>query len=125
MHLANHTLQKSPIDYDDEAVLGHFDDESKFPGVHRYADSKLATAAYVRRLAALAPTQVIVNHLCPGPVRTGLGRDFGLALRVFVTVFKRLAGRSLQNGGRAVVFAAAVAGPETNGKFLANNKVHP
>lgn len=120
--ITQNTLSKKPIS-STETVLGHFDDEAKFSSWYRYADTKLAVNAQVRRLAKLAPSEVIVNNICPGLVRTGLDKNLPIPFKLFMSVVRRAAGRTVQEGARTLIYASAVAGPETNGKFLQNNKI--
>ena len=55
------------------------------------------------------------------------GFDRGLPLWVKVPVFfvRKVRARSLEVGGRILVYASVVAGPETHGKFLHHNKIEP
>ena len=106
--------------------MGHFDDEANFNKYFRYADTKLAVNAYVRRLAMLAPSEVIVNNVCPGLVHTGgLDRNLPTILRLIMTAVRKIVGRSVEEGSRTLIYASAVAGTESNGKFLQNNKIDP
>jgi retinol dehydrogenase-14 len=123
-HISQNTLTKSPIPAS-STVLGHFDDQTKSSKMFRYADTKLAVNAYVRRLAALAPTEVIVNNLCPGMVQTGLDKNLPFPLSVIMPLVKKIVGRTVQEGARTLIYASAVASEETNGKFLQNNRVDP
>lgn len=123
-HIGQNTLTKSPIPAS-SPILGHFDDETKFSKMFRYADTKLAVNAYVRRLATLAPSEVIVNNLCPGLVQTGLDKNLPLPLRLIMPLVRKTVGRTVQEGARTLIYASAVASEETNGKFLQNNKVDP
>jgi NAD(P)-dependent dehydrogenase (short-subunit alcohol dehydrogenase family) len=107
-----------------DSILDYFDDKASF-GIRRYADSKLAASAYTRRLAELAPSEVIVNNLCPGLVQTGLDKNLPGVLRVIMGFVRKSAARTVQEGGRTLIHAAVVAGQETNGKFLRNNRVDP
>ena len=40
-------------------------------------------------------------------------------------VFRRIASRNVQEGGRKLVYAVAVADQDTHGKFIQHNKVNP
>lgn len=106
-------------------VLGHFDDEFNFNKYFRYADTKTVVNAYVRRLAALAPSEVIVNNPCPGLVQTGFDKNLPFYLRLPMAVVRRSTGRTVEEGARTLVYASVVAGSDTNGKFLQHNKVDP
>ena len=106
--------------------MGHFDNEANFNRYYRYADTKLVVNAYVRRLAMLAPSEVIVNNACPGLVHTGgLDRNLPTILRLIMTTVRKTMGRSVEEGSRTLIYASAVVGSDTNGKFLQNNKIDP
>lgn len=105
--------------------LKHFDDPEKYPGFARYNDSKLTVNAYVRKLASqVHSSQVVINNLCPGPVKSGFDRTLPLFHRGIMAVFRFFVARSIETGARCLVHAAAVAGPETHGKFLLDNQIH-
>ncbi|KAL6902586.1 NAD(P)-binding protein [Trichoderma evansii] len=122
--IKQNTLAKKPI-LPSSTILGHFDDEANFSKYFRYADTKTVVNAYVRRLAALAPSEVIANNPCPGLVQTGLDKNLPFYLRLPMAVARRSMGRTVEEGARTLVYASAVAGPDTNGKFLQHNKVDP
>ncbi|KAL7913117.1 hypothetical protein GGI35DRAFT_274744 [Trichoderma velutinum] len=118
------TLSKKPPS-PNSTILDHFDDEAVYNKYFRYADTKLVVNAYVRRLAALAPSEVIVNNPCPGLVQTGLDKNLPFYLRVPMGLVRKTMARTVEEGARTLIFASVVAGPETNGKFLQHNKVDP
>ncbi|KAL6891180.1 NAD(P)-binding protein [Trichoderma longibrachiatum] len=122
--IMQNTLSKQPIS-PESTVLGHFDDEANFNKLYRYADSKTVVNAYVRRLAALAPSEVIVNNACPGLVRTGIDKNLPFYLKLPMGLIRQSTGRTVEEGARTLVYAAVVAGPETNGKFLQHNQIDP
>jgi retinol dehydrogenase-14 len=118
------TLMKKPVSAS-STVIDHFDDEKNFDKMNRYADSKLVVHAYVRRLATLAPSEVIVNNLCPGPVQTGLDKNLPLYLKAVIRLVRKFTARDIAEGARTIIYASAVVGAETNGKFLRNNVIDP
>ncbi|PNP53756.1 hypothetical protein THARTR1_05880 [Trichoderma harzianum] len=122
--IKQNTLSKKPI-APESSVLGHFDDEATFSKFFRYADTKTVINAYARRLAALAPSEVIVNNPCPGLVQTGLDKNLPFYLRIPMGLVRKSMARTVEEGARTLIFASVVAGPETNGKFLQHNKVDP
>lgn len=117
-------MAKKPV-LPSSTILGHFDDEANFSKYFRYADTKTVVNAYVRRLAALAPSEVIANNPCPGLVQTGLDKNLPFYLRLPMAVARKSMGRTVEEGARTLVYASAVAGPDTNGKFMQHNKVDP
>lgn len=122
--IKQNTLSKKPI-LPGSTILGHFDDESNFSKYFRYADTKTVVNAYVRRLAALAPSEVIANNPCPGLVQTGPDKNLPFYLKAPVALMRRFTGRTVEEGARTLIYASVVAGPDTNGKFLQHNKVDP
>ncbi|KAL7946393.1 hypothetical protein V8C42DRAFT_344242 [Trichoderma barbatum] len=122
--IKQNTLTKKPISAD-RMILGYFDDEANFSKFFRYADTKTVVNAYVRRLAALAPSEVIVNNPCPGLVQTGLDKNLPFYLKLPMEFIRKSAGRTVEEGARTLIYATVVAGPETNGKFLQHNKIDP
>jgi NAD(P)-dependent dehydrogenase (short-subunit alcohol dehydrogenase family) len=94
--------------------------------MRRYSDSKLVLNAFCRRLATIVPSdQVIVNNVCPGMVATDFDRGLPVWLKLIMSVVKQFMARDVAEGGRTLIYASAVAGPETHGKFIQNNKVDP
>lgn len=90
----------------------------------RYPDSKLVVASYIQTLSTkISPSEVIVNDPCPGMVATGFNDNMPSWLRPLLSLYSKFAARDVGEGARALVFATAVAGPETHGKFLQHNKV--
>ncbi|EFX06668.1 short chain dehydrogenase reductase [Grosmannia clavigera kw1407] len=128
-HVLQETLTNDPVRFDaGETVIGHFDDPTHFSRLNRYADTKLCINAHVRKLAALtdSPDLVIVNNVCPGLLHaTHLDDSLPFYLRYPTALARLVAGRSVQQGARTLVYAAVVGGPETNGTFLQQNKIHP
>ena len=122
--ISQNTLDKKPVPAS-TTVLDYFDDPARFDRFRRYADSKLAVNAYVRRLGAIAPSEVIVNNLCPGLVQTGLDKQLPLPLRLIMGLVRKTAGRSVEEGARTLIYASAIASAETNGKFLQSNAIDP
>ena len=82
-------------------------------------------AAYVRKLAAIAPEEVIVNHFCPGMVQTDLDKNLPFLLKKGMVFVRKIFGRTVEEGARTMVYAVAVAGKDSNGKFLQHNAVAP
>ncbi|KAK1250832.1 hypothetical protein MKX07_005387 [Trichoderma sp. CBMAI-0711] len=122
--IMQNTLSKQHLS-SESTVLGHFDDEANFNKLYRYADSKTIVNAYVRRLAALAPSEVVVNNACPGLVQTGIDKNLPFYLKLPMGLLRKSTGRTVEEGARTLIYAAVVAGTETNGKFLQHNQVDP
>lgn len=89
-----------------------------------YADSKLLVNAFVRRLATLvSSSDVVVNNFCPGMVATGFNRNMARWIRVIMKLAHAWGARTVEEGARTLIYATAVVGEETHGKFLANNVI--
>lgn len=120
-----HTLNKIPI-LPNETIFEHFDNREKYDGMRRYFDSKLVLNAFVRKLATIdISDKIIFNNVCPGMVATGLDNTLPSWLRLVMSLVKKVMARTVEEGSRALVYASAVVGPETNGKFIQNNKIDP
>lgn len=116
-------MAKKPIPAS-ETILGHFDDQKVYSGLTRYSDTKLVLNAYVQRLATLIPaSEVIVNNFCPGLVATNIDKSMPIWLKPIMFVYRKFAARDVAEGARTLIYASAVAGPETHGKFLNHNEV--
>jgi NAD(P)-dependent dehydrogenase (short-subunit alcohol dehydrogenase family) len=122
MH-TRHTLTKTPI-LPAETVISHFDDREKYDGMSRYPDSKLLVNAFVRHLATVVSSdEIVANTLCPGMVQTRFDRTLPSPLRAVMFLVRKVMARTVDEGARTLIFASAVAGPETHGKFMQNNLV--
>ncbi|KAM7205920.1 hypothetical protein V8F33_000750 [Rhypophila sp. PSN 637] len=111
----------TPFPAADKALMPILDDRATSTTMGRYADSKLAVAACVRKLGQIAPGEVIVNHLCPGLVQTGLDKNLPFLLKTAMVLMRKAMGRTVEEGARTLVYASALAGPESNGKFIQHN----
>lgn len=119
-----HSLTKKPVATG--TVLEHFDNQIAYSAFARYSDSKLVINAYVRRLGVLvSSSEVIANNVCPGLVATDFDKQLPAWLRYSLFVYRKLAARDVVEGSRTIIYASAVAGPDTHGKFLRNNNVDP
>jgi len=102
----DHTLDKIPIKADG-GVLEHFDDEKNWTSTSRYADSKFLGTVFIEQLARhVDPSKVIVNEVSPGSVRTGFG-DFPAWFRMIFIV----------------LHALGVAGNESHGQYMSDNRI--
>lgn len=120
-----HTLAKNPLT-DSETVIEHYDNKQTYSGLQRYADSKFVVHAFVQRLASVVPSsELIINDPSPGLVATKFDRGLPLWLKPIMSVLRKLMARTVDEGARTIIYAAVVAGQETHGKFLQNNKVDP
>lgn len=139
------------------SILSHYDNPVAYSSIRRYPDSKLFVALFARQLAAhLLPQSLLdgsgsradgvvgsveINTVCPGTVKTGADNGLPWWLRWPMNANRALRGRSVEEGARAVLWAAACsdvlkkAGPEalhvqngmsqgvlsTNGYYVADN----
>lgn len=92
----------------------------------RYQDSKFMVNVLVRGLAKAVGEEnpkVIVNHMCPGLVSTGFDKDLPVWLKPLMYMYRKVSARHVAEGARTLVYATAVEGPESHGKFMANNVI--
>ena len=100
------------------------DNEHKFSGFRTYANSKLFNILFSYELARrLEGTEVTVNALHPGVIRTNLGKDnTNKLIRLLSTIF-RLFMMSSKKGARTTVYLANSPDVENvNGKYFVNRK---
>ena len=96
------------------------DDESKARMGERYPTSKLLEVLVVRQIAPkLEESGVILNMLNPGLCHSELAREGSL----FLAFMKFLLARTTEVGSRTLV-AAAVAGPESHGKYMTDAQIN-
>ncbi|KAK9384517.1 hypothetical protein V1515DRAFT_541833 [Lipomyces mesembrius] len=120
-----HSFGKNPL-LTDESVLHRFDDKMQYKSFRRYSDSKLLVSMFVQELAKHIPQdKVVINHMCPGMVSTSLDANIPQYLKPIVGIVKKLRARTPEEGARILIYAAAVAGPDTHGAFIVNNKIVP
>ncbi|KAL8640152.1 MAG: hypothetical protein Q9226_008779 [Calogaya cf. arnoldii] len=112
-----------------EKIFGKLNEKEGANMGKRYAVTKLMEILIARELAAridqsIKP-KVIVNCLTPGACHSDFDRDLtGFDAFIF-TVGKALLARTTEIGSRTLV-AAAAAGEESHGKYMADSKVsHP
>lgn len=90
--------------------------------MNQYCRSKLLGVLWARELVKREQeSQVIVNMLNPGSVKTDLHRDGNAAIQAFDKLF----GRTSEQAARLVLSAAAVHGANTHGEYLSENRVVP
>lgn len=108
-----------------ELVLEHFDNERNYSSHLRYQNSKLLAAMFTNTLAkCISPYQVIINSVCVGMVQK---KTEGHMYREFEVEGDAIIGlnihnRTLADGARLYLFAAAVHGPETHGTLVVDNQ---
>ncbi|KAI3325551.1 putative carbonyl reductase [Xylariaceae sp. AK1471] len=122
---SSHSLIKKPL-APNESVLQHFDDQKTYNAMTRYQDSKFMVNVLVRGLKKVVGEEnpkVIVNHMCPGLVSTGFDKDLPVWLKPLMFMYRKVSARHVSEGARTLIYATAVEGPESHGKFLANNVI--
>lgn len=116
------SITKKPIP-SDRSVLEYFDDKSKYASMTRYSETKLLVSMFVQSLAnKVSSDKVVVNNFCPGMVMTNFDSHLPLWLKTIMAVVRRIRARSVEEGSRTLIFASAVAGPNTHGEFLSSNE---
>jgi NAD(P)-dependent dehydrogenase (short-subunit alcohol dehydrogenase family) len=117
-----HTLE--PVLSAGASVIDYLDGPSNFDKYKQYPNTKVLVNAFIKHLATIVPTdEVIMNVLCPGVVDTNIFRNFPVLLSVFMFIWRKTFARSVEEGGRASVYAMRVAGKESHGQFLSHNEI--
>ncbi|EOD43395.1 putative short-chain dehydrogenase reductase family protein [Neofusicoccum parvum UCRNP2] len=128
---AFNSLEGNPLP-SSEAILPHYASEEHYSRLRRYADTKLFVAMFVRVFAAHLPKDavVVVNNICPGTVNTGADNALPFWLRVPMNLNRAVRARSVEEGARAVLWAAVASrelageGPGgKNGVYIADNAI--
>lgn len=116
---------KSPVQAN-ETVFGHMDDRSKYLPLKRYADSKLLCAMFLHSVAPrVDKDKVLINMMCPGMVATDMSDNLPFHLRAVANLLKAIRARPVEQGGWLIIHSAAVAGPESHGKFVLDKDIQP
>jgi NAD(P)-dependent dehydrogenase (short-subunit alcohol dehydrogenase family) len=119
------SLEKHPI-LPGETVLGHFDKKENFSAIYTYGNSKLLVSMFIRTLASrVSPNKVTINQVCPGLTRTNGDARAPLYLRVIMGGIRYATARTSEDASNTFVYAAAIAGPESHGKFIKESKSAP
>ncbi|KAJ3526721.1 hypothetical protein NM208_g11050 [Fusarium decemcellulare] len=102
-------------------ALSKKEDNKRLSG-SRYPLTKLLQVYATREMASLFPepeTGVVINVMNPGVCITDLDRNIGGMLKVQIFLGRRLLGRTAEEGSRTLLHAA-VAGPESHGKYVSD-----
>ena len=121
----DHSLKKNPIGAE-ESVLEYFDDKSKYNAISRYPDSKLLASMFLTELASRVDwDKVIINDVSPGMVATNFGNNYPFVVRLLTKVAMKLRAVPAHEGAKTYLYATAVAGEESHGKYLSDNAITP
>ncbi|KAL9636485.1 MAG: hypothetical protein Q9204_002248 [Flavoplaca sp. TL-2023a] len=109
-----------------ESIFGKLNEREGANMGKRYAVTKLMEILIVRELAARidqsTKPRVVINCLTPGACHSDFDRELtGMDLFIFRAI-KFLLARTTEVGSRTLV-AAAAAGEESHGKYMADSKV--
>ena len=110
------------------SVLSVLNDPAKFNAQDRYYTSKLLLTLFFREFVARLPADnaVVVNIVNPGfCYGSELHRTLSGPLGKVFGAMKRAIGRSTEVGARTLVHGAVVAGRESHGHYLSDEKVAP
>ncbi|MCJ1325591.1 hypothetical protein MMC10_002254 [Thelotrema lepadinum] len=117
-NMSLHTLSKNPLE-ENESIAEHFDNKEKYNGLQRYGDTKLLLYAWSMALAQhVSSAKVVINNVCPGLVATGFDANLPFWLKPIMWVVRKLLAKPVEKGGKELIYAAAVAGGESHGKFV-------
>lgn len=118
------TLPKKQPLQPDESVIEHFDEKRNYFKVAHYGNTKLLVSMFVAEMAKRVPKEkVVINHMCPGAVRTGMIDVLPFPLRQIMAIVGYIRSRTPEVGGWIISHAVAVAGPETHGEFLIDKEI--
>jgi NAD(P)-dependent dehydrogenase (short-subunit alcohol dehydrogenase family) len=107
-------------------VLEYLDDKDAYSAATHYGDTKMAVAMFLAELVKrVGSDKVIVNHMCPGMVQTGMSDVLPIGLRQIANVVKAVRGRKIEVGGAILLNAAVVAKEESHGRFLVDMEIAP
>ncbi|CZR53256.1 related to alcohol dehydrogenase homolog Bli-4 [Phialocephala subalpina] len=116
----------SPGKFPQQDILTYWNKAENFNKGTMYAINKLLVQYCVREIAKLAVSpdgtpQVIVNPMCPGMVKSDLGREYktNFLISAGVDAFMNLAMKSTEGGARTLLLAALTTKAE-NGKHFTN-----
>jgi NAD(P)-dependent dehydrogenase (short-subunit alcohol dehydrogenase family) len=108
-----------------EGILKKVNDEKTFSWVAQYSITKLLVMWSMVHIAAkTSPHQVIVVATCPGLCQSTIGRDFSAPLRYPDTLFKKIFGRTCEEGSRTYV-SATLLREEAHGGFWTHDRISP
>lgn len=94
-------------------------------GWKAYCQSKLGNVMFTFALARrLAGTNVRVNAIHPGFVRTGLGKNNGTFAKLFVPFVALFGARSPERGADTIVWLASADEAVLHGEYLYDRKPH-
>ncbi|KAL8718895.1 MAG: hypothetical protein Q9225_004020 [Loekoesia sp. 1 TL-2023] len=110
------------------SVLSVLNEKKNFNPGDRYYTSKLLLTLFFREFVARLPSRndVVINIVSPGfCYGSDLHRSLSGVLGKVFGGTKRVIGRSTEVGARTLTHGAAVAGKETHGCYLSEEKVAP
>ncbi|VUC30981.1 unnamed protein product [Clonostachys rosea] len=124
MGQAFHTPDLGRDNGDQAAILQTYASKESYSAIRRYPDTKLFVSMISRELASSIPDGVIVNNVCPGTVKTGADNNLPFYLRIPMNFNRFLRGRSVEDGARAVFWAArgGLHKDQSNGFYVADNR---
>ncbi len=101
VNVASAAHHRGTINFDN--LEGH----SSYSGRNAYAQSKLANILFTSELARrIAGSGITANALHPGFVRTRIGSNNGLLVRLVIRAMMRTSGISVADGGKTSVYLA-------------------
>jgi NAD(P)-dependent dehydrogenase (short-subunit alcohol dehydrogenase family) len=122
------TLHAKFLQKDKIPLLPALDDPNNFDRGDSYITSKLLAQVFLWSLVDyVSANDVIINLADPAMVRgTNLSRDVqGVGIKIALTIFKIIAGRSPKVGASCYIDAVVNKGKESHGCFLMSWKIHP
>jgi NAD(P)-dependent dehydrogenase (short-subunit alcohol dehydrogenase family) len=109
-----------------ENVLEYMDNPKNFSFTTKYDDSKALCAMFMYQLAPKLNTdKVVLNMICPATVKTAMGSDMPLPIRIYIGITRAIKGRSVEEGTWVILYAALVADASSHGQFLTDMDITP
>lgn len=120
-----HSFKSAPIPVS-TPIFTYLNDQNVFNGSSRYNDTKLLASMWTKLLAEhVESSDVLINCLCPGLVKTNIDKNSPNWKRVLVGFLRTIYARSSDNAAWQLLYAVSLADKTSHGEMLVENKVKP
>ncbi|KAF2748988.1 hypothetical protein M011DRAFT_440397 [Sporormia fimetaria CBS 119925] len=121
--------QSAKIDPDalqSESILQAYNSPNRFKHQNQYKMTKLFLMYAANKLAEVVSSgDVIITSVCPGMVKTELGRDMNFpGARILIAIFGFFFFRTPEQGARIVV-SGTTQGEQVHGRFWQHDRIQP
>jgi NAD(P)-dependent dehydrogenase (short-subunit alcohol dehydrogenase family) len=111
------TFGKTPVK-PNGSLLAHMDDPENYGNVARYGDAKFLVTVFVKDLSKrVDASSVTINFVCPGMIKTNLGRDAPFLLKTMSRVLQAVLARTPEVGAKNYMHAL-LSDESSHGKFI-------